>query len=227
MIVVLLCLRVGVLSFCLPYIDISEQIISQDCLSRSNTPFILPKPQSLSNRVGIHLICFAVTMLWFASLHAFTLSFCSPHFDGCGVKSGARKGVRIIASPCALFGAPFHIDNHTIANCSFQLEYTCKTPLEVVAETSNIECGFSDSGVKSSAFRAFTSNQPHYSQNAFASALLARYERGIRNQQQTSLTVQNSVYKLLILALILNCLTGELEVVNYKYHSIHSIWKIS
>ena len=34
----------------------------------------------------------------------------------------------------ALFGAPFHIDNRTVTNCGFWLEYAFKTPLEVVAD---------------------------------------------------------------------------------------------
>ena len=50
---------------------------------------------------------------------AFTPSFGSPNFDGYGVKSGVRKGVQSIAFPSALFGAPFHIDNRTIAKCDF------------------------------------------------------------------------------------------------------------
>ena len=39
-----------------------------------------------------------------------------------------------LAFPSALFGAPFHIDNRTIANCGFWLEYASKTPLEVGAD---------------------------------------------------------------------------------------------
>ena len=39
-----------------------------------------------------------------------------------------------LAVPSALFGAPFHIDNRTVANCGFWLEYASKTPLEVGAD---------------------------------------------------------------------------------------------
>ena len=39
-----------------------------------------------------------------------------------------------LAFPSALFGAPFHIDNRTVADCGFWLEYASKTPLEVVAD---------------------------------------------------------------------------------------------
>ena len=42
----------------------------------------------------------------------------------CG--SQAREAGWPFAIPSALFGAPFHIDNRTIANCGFWLEYASK-----------------------------------------------------------------------------------------------------
>ena len=83
-----------------------------------------------------------------------------------------------LAFPSALFGAPFHIDNRTIANCGFWLEYASKTPLEVGADLPRRMRLF---WLRCQIMRLWSVHiKPHYSQNAFDSALLAWYERGIK-----------------------------------------------
>ena len=82
-----------------------------------------------------------------------------------------------LAFPSALFGAPFHIDNRTVADCGFWLEYASKTPLEVVADLPHRMRLF---WLRCQIMRLRSVHiKPHYSQNAFDSALLAWYERGI------------------------------------------------
>ena len=84
-----------------------------------------------------------------------------------------------LAFPSALFGAPFHIDNRTVANCGFWLEYASKTPLEVGADLPRRMRLF---WLRCQIMRLRSIHiKPHYSQNAFDSALLAWYERGIRH----------------------------------------------
>ena len=71
----------------------------------------------------------------------------------------------------------FHIDNRTVANCGFWLEYASKTPLEVVADLPRRMRLF---WLRSQIMRLLSVHiKPHYFQNAFDSALLAWYERGI------------------------------------------------
>ena len=72
---------------------------------------------------------------------AFTPSVGSPHFGECSLKKLSKieqkdiiTPMHCLAVPSALFGAPFHIDNRTVANCGFWLEYASKTPLEVGAD---------------------------------------------------------------------------------------------
>ena len=82
-----------------------------------------------------------------------------------------------LAFPSALFGAPFHSDNRTVADCVFWLEYASKTPLEVVADLPHRMRLF---WLRCQIMRLRSVHiKPHYSQNAFDSALLAWYERGI------------------------------------------------
>ena len=83
-----------------------------------------------------------------------------------------------LAFPSALFGAPFHIDNRTVGNCGFWLEYASKTPLEVGADLPRRMRLF---WLRCQIMRLRSIHiKPHYSQNAFDSALLAWYERGMR-----------------------------------------------
>ena len=83
-----------------------------------------------------------------------------------------------LAFPSALFGAPFHIENRTVANCGFWLEYASKTPLEVVADLPRRMRLF---WLRSQIMRLQSVHiKLHYSQNAFDSTLLAWYERGIK-----------------------------------------------
>ena len=83
-----------------------------------------------------------------------------------------------LAFPSALFGAPFHIDNRTVANCGFWLEYASKTPLEVGADLPRRMRLF---WLRCQIMRLRSVHiKPHYSQNAFDSALLAWYEWGKR-----------------------------------------------
>ena len=82
-----------------------------------------------------------------------------------------------LAFPSALFGAPFHIDNRTVANCGFWLKYASKTPLEVGADLPRRMRLF---WLRCQIMRLRSVHiKPYYSQNAFDSALLAWYERGI------------------------------------------------
>ena len=114
---------------------------------------------------------------------AFTPSVGFPHFGMCGLKNGAKieqkniiTPMHCLAFPSALFGAPFHIDNRTVADCGFWLEYASKTPLEVVADLPHRMRFFRNP--VSNNFGAFTSNRIILI-NASDSALLAWYERGI------------------------------------------------
>ena len=83
----------------------------------------------------------------------------------------------LLAFPSALFDKPFHIDNRTVANCGIWLEYASKTPPEVVADLPRWMRLFL---LRCQIMRIRSVHiKPHYSQNAFDSALLAWYERGI------------------------------------------------
>ena len=116
---------------------------------------------------------------------AFTPSIGSPHFGKCGFKKRSKieqndiiTAMHCFAFPSALFGAPFHIDNRTVTDCGFWLEYASQTPLEVVADLLHRMRLF---WLRCQIMRLWSVHiKPHYSQNAFDSALLAWYERGIR-----------------------------------------------
>ena len=117
--------------------------------------------------------------------YAFTPSVGSPHFGECGLKSGARYYRALSVHACSSQAHfpphysvhPFHIDNRTTANCGFWLEYASKTPLEVVADLPRRMRLF---WLRCQIMRLRSIHiKPHYSQNAFDSALLAWYERGI------------------------------------------------
>ena len=96
-----------------------------------------------------------------------------------------------LAFPSALFGAPFHIDNRTVANCGFWLEYASKTPLEVGADLPRRMRLF---WLRCQIMRLRSVHiKPHYSQNAFDSALLAWYERGISFKRQNC-KICNGIY---------------------------------
>ena len=146
----------------------------------SNTPFISPNAQSLRTELHFQFIRFAAATLLFA----FTPSVGFPHFGECGLKKRSKieqkdiiTPMHCLAFPSALFGAPFHIDNRTVANCGFWLENASKTPLEVGADLPRRMRLF---WLRCQIMRLRSVHiKPHYSQNAFASALLAWYERGI------------------------------------------------
>ena len=113
-----------------------------------------------------------------------------------------------LAFPSALFGAPFHIDNRTVANCGFWLEYASKTPLEVGADLPRrmrlfwLRCQIM-------RLRSVHIKPLHYSQNAFDSALLAWYERGIiplSYRQMCSHSALNSTFNSSALLLLHSCL---------------------
>ena len=106
-------------------------------LSVSFTPFISPNAQSLRTELHFQFIRFAAATLLFA----FTPSVGFPHFWRVRFKKRSKieqkdiiTPMHCLAFPSALFGAPFHIDNRTVANCGFWLEYASKTPLEVGAD---------------------------------------------------------------------------------------------
>ena len=106
----------------------------------SNTPFILPNSQSLRTELHFQFIRFAAAILQCASV-----CFHTEHRISAFWKVRLKKRSKIeqkdiitpmhcLAFPSALFGAPFHIDNRTVTDCGFWLEYASKTPLEVVAD---------------------------------------------------------------------------------------------
>ena len=102
-----------------------------------------------------------------------------------------------LAFPSALFGAPFHIDNRTVADCGVWLEYASKTPLEVVADLPHRMRLF---WLRCQIMRLRSIHiKPHYSQNAFDSALLAWYERGIGLVEACKLSLLSSGRKFKIL----------------------------
>ena len=150
----------------------------------SNTPFISPNSQSLRTELHFQFIRFAAAILQCTSV-----CFHTEHRISAFWKVRFKKRSKIeqkdiitpmhcLAFPSALFGAPFHIDNRTVADCGFWLEYASKTPLEVVADLPHRMRLF---WLRCQIMRLRSVHiKPHYSQNAFDSALLAWYERGIR-----------------------------------------------
>ena len=106
------------------------------------------------NYYPFHIAKFAVTLHWtplqfirFAAaiLQCASVCFHTEHRISAFWKVRFKKRSKIeqkdiitpmhcLAFPSALFGAPFHIDNRTVADCGFWLEYASKTPLEVVAD---------------------------------------------------------------------------------------------
>ena len=149
-----------------------------------NTPFISPNSQSLRTELHFQFIRFAAAILQCASV-----CFHTEHRISAFWKVRFKKRSKIeqkdiitpmhcLAFPSALFGAPFHTDNRTVADCGFWLEYASKTPLEVVADLPHRMRLF---WLRCQIMRLRSVHiKPHYSQNAFDSALLAWYERGIR-----------------------------------------------
>ena len=147
------------------------------------TPFISPNSQSLRTEHHFQFIRFAAAILQCASV-----CFHTEHRISAFWKVRFKKRSKIeqkdnitpmhcLAFPSALFGAPFHIDNRTVADCGFWLEYASKTPLEVVADLPHRMRLF---WLRCQIMRLRSVHiKPHYSQNAFDSALLAWYERGI------------------------------------------------
>ena len=159
-----------------------NRAIGNKCFS--NTPFISPNSQSLRTELHFQFIRFAAAILQCASV-----CFHTEHRISAFWKVRFKKRSKIeqkdiitpmhcLAFPSALFGAPFHIDNRTVADCGFWLEYASKTPLEVVADLPHRMRLF---WLRCQIMRLRSVHiKPHYSQNAFDSALLAWYERGIR-----------------------------------------------
>ena len=136
------------------------------------TPFISPNAQSLRTELHFQFIRFAAATLLFA----FTPSVGSQKRSKIEQKDIITP-MHCLAFPSALFGAPFHIDNRTVANCGFWLEYASKTPLEVGADLPRRMRLF---WLRCQIMRLRSVHiKLHYSQNAFDSALLAWYERGI------------------------------------------------
>ena len=149
----------------------------------SSTTFISPNSQSLRTELHFQFIRFAAAILQCASV-----CFHTEHRISAFWKVRFKKRSKIeqkdiitpmhcVAFPSTLFGAPFHIDNRTVADCGFWLEYASKTPLEVVADLPHRMRLF---WLRCQIMRLRSVHiKPHYSQNAFDSALLAWYERGI------------------------------------------------
>ena len=104
------------------------------------TPFISPNSQSLRTELHFQFIRFAAAILQCASVCYHTEHRISAFWKVRFKKRSKIEQKDIItpmhclAFPSALFGAPFHIDNRTVADCGFWLEYASKTPLEVVAD---------------------------------------------------------------------------------------------
>ena len=150
---------------------------------KTNTPFISPNSQSLRTELHFQFIRFAAAILQCASV-----CFHTEHRISAFWKVRFKKRSKIeqkdiitpmhcLAFPSALFGAPFHTDNRTVADCGFWLEYASKTPLEVVADLPHRMRLF---WLRCQIMRLRSVHiKPHYSQNTFDSALLAWYERGI------------------------------------------------
>ena len=154
------------------------------------TPFISPNSQSLRTELHFQFIRFAAAILQCASV-----CFHTEHRISAFWKVQFKKRSKIeqkdmtpmhcLAFPSALFGAPFHSDNRTVADCVFWLEYASKTPLEVVADLPHRMRLF---WLRCQIMRLRSVHiKPRYSQNAFDSALLAWYERGI-SQNHTVLS---------------------------------------
>ena len=162
-------------------------LTSQLFHAKTNTPFISPNSQSLRTELHFQFIRFAAAILQCASV-----CFHTEHRISAFWKVRFKKRSKIeqqdiitpmhcLAFPSALFGAPFNIDNRTVADCGFWLEYASKTPLEVVADLPHRMCLF---WLRCQIMRLRSVHiKPHYSQNAFDSALLAWYERGINYSQ--------------------------------------------
>ena len=144
-----------------------------------NTPFTLPKPQSLSSCVCILLIRFAVPTLWYTSL-CFHTELLIAAFWWMWCKQLSEKGcAEHSISILHYLVHPFTLTTALLQKGSFWLEYASKTPLEVVAEPTGWMRLF---WCRSQIMRLWSFHiKPHYSQNAFDSGLLDWYERGIRN----------------------------------------------
>ena len=168
----------------------------------TNTPFISPNSQSLRTELHFQFIRFAAAILQCASV-----CFHTEHRISAFWKVRFKKRSKIeqkdiitpmhcLAFPSALFGAPFHIDNRTVADCGFWLEYASKTPLEVVADLPHRMRLF---WLRCQIMRLRSVHiKPHYSQNAFDSALLAWYERGISSytERQKKLITSSECHSL-------------------------------
>ena len=187
--------------------------MGQDALILFYTPFISPNSQSLRTELHFQFIRFAAAILQCASV-----CFHTEHRISAFWKVRFKKRSKIeqkdiitpmhcLAFPSALFGAPFHIDNRTVADCGFWLEYASKTPLEVVADLPHRMRLF---WLRYQIMRLRSVHiKPHYSQNAFDSALLAWYERGIiplSYRQMRSHSALNSTFNSSALLLLHSCL---------------------
>ena len=158
------------------------------------TPFISPNSQLLRTELHFQFIRFdnnstlKISMLLYSSATFQSVCFHTEHRISAFWKvrfktrsidraEGHHHPNALLAFPSALFVAPFHIDNRTVADCGFWLEYASKTPLEVVADLPHRMRLF---WLRCQIMRLRSVHiKPHYSQNAFDSALLAWYERGI------------------------------------------------
>ena len=158
--------------------------MGQDALILFYTPFISPNLQSLRTEIHFQFIRFAAAILQCASVCFHTehriSAFWKVRFKNRSKIEQDITPMHCLAFPSALFGAPFHIDNRTVADCGFWLEYASKTPLEVVADLPHRMRLF---WLRCQIMRLRSVHiKPRYSQNAFDSALLAWYERGISLQ---------------------------------------------
>ena len=199
----------GVNSFLFQVLSFLENNFVMSCSDEkangkwSYTPFISPNSQSLRTELHFQFIRFAAAILQCASV-----CFHTEHRISAFWKVRFKKRSKIeqkdiitpmhcLAFPSALFGAPFHIDNCTVADCGFWLEYASKTPLEVVADLPHRMRLF---WLRCQIMRLRSVHiKPHYSQNAFDSALLAKYERGIRwadHSHSLAATFNVSIYQI-------------------------------
>ena len=145
------------------------------------TPFISPNSAVTPHwtPLSIHPLCCCYTPVWFHTECRIS-AFWRVRFKKRSKieQKDIITPMHCLAFPSALFGAPFHIDNRTVANCGFWLEYASKTPLEVGADLPRRMRLF---WLRCQIMRLRSVHiKPHYSQNAFDSALLVWYERGIK-----------------------------------------------
>ena len=144
----------------------------------TNTPFISPNSQSLRTELHFQFIRFAAAILQCASVCFHTEHRISAFWK---VRFKKRSNieqkdiitpVHCLAFPSALFGAPFHIDNPHRRRLRLLARIRFQNTSRGSQQTSHIECAFSDSGCQIMRLRS-VHIKPHYSQNAFDSALLA------------------------------------------------------